>query len=152
MYKNIYEKMNVALSCAKNGKDKNEVPVGCAVFLNDELIITTHNTCEETGDPTDHAEITAIKKAVKTLGREKIRSAELFVTLEPCPMCAGAIIHSGIKKVYFGSYDKNFGAYDGFVNLFSHPYANNTEVYGGIMEKECSEIIREFFKSVRENR
>ncbi|MBR6801477.1 MAG: nucleoside deaminase [Eubacteriaceae bacterium] len=149
MYKNIYEKMSVAVAEAQYAAENSEVPVGCAIFLGDELVTSSHNICEETSDPTDHAELIAIKKAIKTLGREKIRKCELFVTLEPCPMCAGAILHSGIGKVYFASYDPSFGAYDGYVNVFSHPDGKNTEIYGGIMEERCSEMIREFFRKMR---
>ncbi len=146
------DKMKKAISQALIAKQKGEVPVGCAVYMNNELISLSHNTSMQDNDPTCHAEMLAIKDALRSVGRKNLRQCELYVTLEPCPMCAGAIIHSGVGKVYFGAYDKDFGAYDGFVNLFSHPYAKSIEVYGGIMENECSEILREFFRQLREGK
>lgn len=145
----MYKKMRQALCEAEIAKKEGEVPVGCAIFLGDKLISSAHNTCEKSLDPTCHAEIVALKKALSSVGKKDLKKCELYVTLEPCPMCAGAIIHCGVGKVYFGAYDKDFGACDGFVNLFSHPYAKSVEIYGGIMEKECSEIIKEFFFSLR---
>ncbi len=151
MYKDIYDKMAVSYELAVSAGEKGEIPVGCAIFMGDELISSAHNLSEETQDPTEHAEMKVIKDAVKKIGRKAMRECELFVTLEPCPMCAGAIIHAGIKSVYFGSYDKNFGAYDGYVNLFSHPYAKGINVYGGIMEEKCTVLLRDFFEKIRKN-
>ncbi len=149
MYKNMYDKMNIAYLQAEKAAQAGEIPVGCAIFYEDELISSAHNLSEKTGDMTDHAEIIAMKEAVKILGRKKIKDAVLFVTLEPCPMCAGAMIHMGIKNIYFASFDKNFGAYEGFTNLFSHPYAKGINVYGGIMEDRCTALLKAFFEDMR---
>ena len=150
-YLNMYDKMNVALKKASEAYEKGEIPVGCAIFLEGKLITATHNLSEENSDPTDHAELIAIKEAVKKLGRKKIRDSELFVTLEPCPMCAGAIIHAGIKNIYFGSFDKTSGGCDGFVNLFTHPYAKGTNIYAGIAESDCNRLLTSFFEKIRRN-
>lgn len=146
---NMHKKMHTAINQALKAKEKNEVPVGSAIYLGDELIALSHNTCEEKNDPTAHAEMNAIKEAASKIGKENLKKCTLYVTLEPCPMCAGAIINCGLKSVVFGAYDNDFGAYDGYVNLFSHSYAKNIDVYGGICENECSKIIKDFFAELR---
>ena len=142
--------MKVALSEANQAAKLGEVPVGAAIFLDGRLISVAHNLCETTSDPCAHAEILAIKKACAALGNWRLTGASLYVTLEPCPMCAGAIILSRISSVYFGAYDNVLGAGGGKIDLFREKLGgNNIDVYGGILENECSELLKNFFAKKR---
>ena len=139
-----------ALKLAKEAAEAGEVPVGAVVVKNGEIIGVGRNRCEALRMQTRHAEIEAIESAAKTLGDWRLDDCELYVTLEPCPMCAGAIINSRIKTVVFGAYDSVSGAADSVLNLFSYKFPFCPEVFGGIKEKECKEILTEFFKKRRE--
>jgi len=141
--------MKLALKEALKAKGKNEVPIGAVIVLNGKVIAKGHNTREESQEVLSHAELNAIKKANKKLGFWRIEDAEIYVTLEPCPMCAGAIIQSRIKKVYFGAYDIKNGAIASNIHLFDSLFINKVEYEGGIMEDECQEIISDFFKDLR---
>ena len=145
------EYMMRALRLAKMSLDSDDVPVGAVVVRNSEIIGEGYNRREMDGDPTAHAEIVAIKKAAESLGSWHLDDCELYITLEPCPMCAGAIINSRIKTVIFGAYEPKSGSAssDSVVNLFSLPYNHTPEVYGGICEKDCAKLITEFFKEKR---
>lgn len=136
-----------AMECEKTG----DVPVGAVIVRNGEIIAEGRNRREERGDPTAHAEVEAIRVAAEHLGSWHLDDCELFVTLEPCPMCAGAIINSRIKRVYFGAFEPKSGSCscDSVVNLFDLPYNHTPEVYGGICEKECAEIMMKFFRDKR---
>lgn len=129
-------------------KSDKDVPIGCVIKHNGQIISLTHNKREENEDITAHAEILAIKEAQKILGTSRLHECELFVTLEPCPMCAWAIIQSGIKAVYLGSYNTQYGALGSVINL---PKIANSKikVYGGIEEEKCNKILEEFFKGIR---
>lgn len=129
-------------------KCKNDVPIGCVIKLNNEIIASTHNLREENNDVTAHAEILAIKEAETKLGTSRLKDCEMYVTLEPCPMCAWAIIQSGIKTLYFGSYNKQYGGMGSVLDL---PKLANSKikVFGGIQEKECNNILEEFWESIR---
>ena len=129
--------MSISINEAK--KSGRDVPVGAVVVKNGDVIATAHNERESDNDVTSHAEILAIRKAEQVLGNWRLDDCDLYVTLEPCPMCGWAILQSRIKNVYFGSYDTNYGAFFSKVDLrkFSTFTPN---VYGGIMEKECDEI------------
>lgn len=129
-------------------KCKNDVPIGCVIKLNNEIIASTHNLREEINDVTAHAEILAIKEAENKIGTSRLKDCEMFVTLEPCPMCAWAIIQSGIKTLYFGSYNKQYGGMGTVLNL---PKLANSKikVFGGIQEDECNSILETFWESVR---
>ena len=134
--------MSISINEAK--KSGRDVPVGAVVVKNGDVIATAHNERELDNDVTSHAEILAIRKAEQVLGNWRLDDCDLYVTLEPCPMCGWAILQSRIKNVYFGSYDTNYGAFFSKVDLrkFSTFTPN---VYGGIMEKECDELLNSFF-------
>lgn len=138
--------MSISINEAK--KSGRDVPVGAVVAKNGDVIATAHNERELDNDVTSHAEILAIRKAEQVLGNWRLDDCDLYVTLEPCPMCGWAILQSRIKNVYFGSYDTNYGAFFSKVDLrkFSTFTPN---VYGGIMEKECDELLNSFFTDLR---
>ncbi len=138
--------MSISINEAK--KSGRDVPVGAVVVKNGDVIATAHNERELDNDVTSHAEILAIRKAEQVLGNWRLEDCDLYVTLEPCPMCGWAILQSRIKNVYFGSYDTNYGAFFSKVDLrkFSTFTPN---VYGGIMEKECDELLNSFFTDLR---
>ena len=138
--------MNLAINEAK--KSGSDIPVGAVIVKSGEVIASCHNEKEKTNDITGHAEILAIKKAEKKLNNWRLENCELYVTLEPCPMCAWAILQSRIKTVYFGSYDSNYGALGSKIDLRTL-IANNTKVYGGIMEKECDILLKNYFNKIR---
>lgn len=138
--------MRRAIDLAK--KANGEIPVGAIIVKDGEILAETFNQKEVLNDVTAHAEILAIREAEKKLGRWRLDDCEMYVTLEPCPMCAWAIINSRIKTVYFGAYDHNYGALGSAIDL--RKLANSKlKVYGGIMEKECTEVLDEFFDKVR---
>ncbi len=138
--------MEEAIDIAK--KVKGEIAVGAVVVKDNTIIALAANSKELDNDVTSHAEILALRKASKKLGRWRLEDCDLYVTLEPCPMCAWAIINSRIKNVYFGSYDTNYGALGSKLDL--RQIANSKlKVYGGIMEKECDKILKECFKDLR---
>lgn len=125
-----------------------EIPVGAIILKNGELIASAFNRKEEYNDVTAHAEILAIREAERKLQSWHLDDCEMYVTLEPCPMCAWAIINSRIKTVYFGSYDSNYGALGSKIDL--RKIANSKlKVFGGIMEDECDKILKEYFKNLR---
>lgn len=128
---------------------KEEVPVGAVVVLNGKVVGRGRNTREADISVLGHAEINAIRDAEKTLKRWNLSDCEIYVTLEPCPMCAGAIINSKIKRVIFGAYEYKSGSFDSVVNLASLKYLSRPEVFCGIMENECSALVTEFFKNKR---
>lgn len=138
--------MRRAIDLAK--KANGEIPVGAIIVKDGEILAETFNQKEVLNDVTAHAEILAIREAEKKLGRWRLDDCEMYVTLEPCPMCAWAIINSRIKTVYFGAYDHNYGALGSAIDL--RKIANSKlKVYGGIMEKECTEVLDEFFDKMR---
>ena len=141
--------MKKALELAEIAAGEGEVPVGAVVVRNGEIIATGRNRREMGKNALYHAELEAIDNACKTLGGWRLPGCELYVTLEPCPMCAGAIINSRIEKVYFGAYDKKAGSVKSLICLFDLPYNHSPEVTGGIMEEECARILSDFFKNLR---
>lgn len=129
-------------------KCKNDVPVGCVIKRDDKIIASAHNLREENNDVTAHAEILAIQEAQRKLKTSRLTDCEMYVTLEPCPMCAWAIIQSGIKTLYFGSFNSQYGGIESVINLPS--FANSKiKVYGGIEEEMCNNILEKFFKELR---
>lgn len=141
--------MKVALGLAADCPD-TEVPVAAVIVIGDEIIATGINRRETDSDPTAHAEIVAIRAAAKKLGRWNLSDCELYVTLEPCVMCAGAIVYSRIKRVVFGTRDLRFGACGTVLDIASCDKLNHrAEVTGGVLEQECLAPIRAFFKAKR---
>lgn len=143
--------MTLALEQAKTAAKKGEVPIGAVVVKDDRVIAAAHNMCEALNDPTAHAEILAIRAAAKELGDFRLTGAQLYVTLEPCPMCAGAAINARIGEIIFGAADPAKGALGSVTNMYSFDFPNRPTVYGGINEKECLELLKEFFKEKRKS-
>ena len=142
--------MKAALKEAQKAYDKLEVPVGAVIVKNNKIIARAYNQKENKCDTTNHAEILAIKKASKKLNSWRLLDCEMYVTLEPCSMCAGALIQSRIKKVYIGAMDKKTGACGSVLNLLEDYKFNHTvEIETGVMENECEEILKNFFKELR---
>ena len=142
--------MKSALKEAAKAYQLGEVPVGAVIVYNNKIIARGHNTRELSQSVLGHAEINAIKKASKKIGSWRLEDCDIYVTLEPCSMCSGAIIQSRIKNLYFGAYDLKTGACGSVLNLFDYPFNHKVNVYGGIMEEECSRIIKDFFKELRQ--
>ena len=142
--------MKQALKEAEKAYKKLEVPVGAIIVKDEKIIARAHNQKETKTDTTKHAEILAIQKASKKLKSWRLIDCEMYVTLEPCSMCAGAMINSRIKKVYIGAKDEKTGAVGSVLNLFNdYKFNHKVEVETGIMEKECQEILKQFFKELR---
>lgn len=141
--------MKQALSLAREAAKEGEVPVGAVVVKDRTIIATGRNRREQNKNAICHAEIEAIDKACNILGGWRLWQCELYVTLEPCPMCAGAIINARIPKVIYGAKDAKAGSCGSVVNLFELPYNHKPEVIGGIMEEECRLLLQNFFRSLR---
>ena len=145
--------MKEALKEAEKAFLKSEVPIGAVVVYNDRIIGRGHNQRINHGSAIDHAEMIAIRKANKKLGDWRLDDAEIYVTLEPCPMCAGAIQQARIKKVVFGASDLKSGSLKSLTNLYSvKGYNHYPEVESGVMEEECALILKEFFRQLREKK
>ena len=143
--------MREALKEAKKAYNKLEIPVGAVIVKDGEIIARAHNIKEEKKDTTKHAEILAIQKASKKLETWRLNDCEMYVTLEPCPMCAGALIQSRIKKVYIGTMDEKTGACGSVLNLLEDfKFNHKVEVEKGILKEECEKILKEFFIKLRE--
>lgn len=142
--------MKEALKEAQKACEKLEVPVGCVIVKDGKIIARAHNQKEIKQDTTRHAEISAIQKASKKLKSWRLIDCEMYVTLEPCSMCAGAIINSRIKKLYYGTQDEKTGAVGSVLNLFEdYKFNHKVEIENGIMQKECEKILKDFFKKLR---
>jgi tRNA(adenine34) deaminase len=142
--------MAAALTEARTAQAAGEVPIGCVVVRDGNIIGSAGNRTIRDHDPTAHAEVLAIRAAARALGNERLDSCDLYVTLEPCAMCAGAISFARIRRVYFGATDPKGGAVDSGVRFFANPTCHHApEVYGGMGEQEAGELLREFFKARR---
>ena len=142
--------MKQALKEAEKAYKKLEVPVGAIIVKNGKVIARAHNQKEEKKDTTKHAEILAIQKASKKLQSWRLIDCEMYITLEPCSMCAGAIINSRIKKIYIGANDEKTGAAGSVLNLFNdYKFNHKVEVEKGLLKKECEKILKDFFKELR---
>ena len=148
MNKNEYF-MEKALILAKLAALEDEVPVGAVIVKDGEIIATGRNRRELKRNALLHAEIEAIDKACKFLGGWRLCDCEMYVTLEPCPMCAGAIINSRLKKVVFGAPDPKSGSVGSVINLFKLPYNHKPEVVSEVLQEQCSKILSDFFKKRR---
>ena len=143
--------MKEALKEAKKAYGKLEVPVGAIVVKDGKIIARAHNLKETKKDTTKHAEILAIQKASRKLESWRLLDCEMYVTLEPCSMCAGAMINARIKKLYIGALDEKTGAAGSVFNLFEdYKFNHNVEIEQGIMQDECEKILKDFFKKLRE--
>lgn len=145
--------MELAIELAKQAESEDEVPVGCVIVLNDEVIATGYNTREQDNHVLSHAEINAIKEANQKLDSWRLEDCELYVTLEPCIMCAGAITQARIKKVVYGASDPKGGAYGSVVDVSSLPKLNHyPEVVSGILKEESETLLKSYFKSKRKKK
>ena len=138
--------MQQALDEARKALETGEVPVGAAVVCAGEVIALAHNEREATGDPTAHAEVLAIRRAAKKLGRRRLTGCTLYVTLEPCPMCAGAIVMAELDGVYYGAADRTAGCAGSVYAIPEDPaFGRRIACMGGLLEGECQEILDSFF-------
>ena len=141
--------MREALVLAEEAAAAGEVPVGCVVVRDGRIVGRGRNRREEKASALSHAETEAIWEANRALGSWRLEECELYVTLEPCPMCAGAILNARIKRVWFGARDRAMGACGGVLNLFMEDFPNPPELAGGILEEECRAVLAGFFRDLR---
>ena len=141
--------MEAALALAKEAAAEGEVPVGCVITLGDRIVGQGRNRRETDKSALAHAEIEAIDQACKTLGGWRLWECTLYVTLEPCPMCAGAIINARVKRVWYGARDEAMGACGGVTNLFMESFPNRPALVGGILAEDCRRVLSEFFSKLR---
>ena len=142
--------MRMALEEAALAAEAGEIPVGAVVACHGEPIARAHNLCETDTRATAHAEILAIEAACRRLGRWRLSDCTLYVTLEPCPMCAGAIINARIRRVWYGARDEAMGACGGVTNLFMESFPSRPALVGGILEAECRKVLSDFFSDLRQ--
>lgn len=141
--------MEEAIKEAMEAFREREVPVGCVIVKDGRIIARAHNTTEQHGDATRHAEMNAIRQAVKAVGEKTLDGCEMYVTLEPCAMCAGAVINTRIKRLYVGACEPKSGCCGSALNLFNARLNHTPEIYMGINEEECGNILKNFFKDKR---
>jgi len=141
--------MSLALELAREAAAEGEVPVGAVVVRDDQVIGTGRNRREKAGNALAHAEVEAIDGACRTLGGWQLVGCTLYVTLEPCPMCAGAIINARIERVVQGATNPKAGSCGSIVDLFALPYNHRPELISGVMEEECQQVLKDFFKKMR---
>jgi len=142
--------MRAALDKAVKARELDEIPIGAIVTLNDEIIGRGYNSVIKNSDPTCHAEIMALRDAAHSLSNYRLPEVNLYVTLEPCIMCLGAILHARVKQVYFGAYDAKFHSCDPNQQLINNKIINHhTSFKGGILEAECSTLLKTYFKNKR---
>ncbi|AMM95873.1 tRNA adenosine(34) deaminase TadA [Bacillus pumilus] len=145
--------MQEAISEALKAEQIGEVPIGAIIVLDDQIVSRAHNLRETEQRSIAHAELLAIDEACKTTGSWRLEDAVLYVTLEPCPMCAGAIVLSRVKKVVFGAYDPKGGCAGTLMNLLDDERFNHqSEVIGGVLENECGELLSQFFRNLRQRK
>ena len=140
-----------AIELAKKAIETDDVPIGCVIVKDDKIIAESSNMKEVNNDATKHAEMVAISKATEVLGNWWLEDCDVYVTLEPCPMCAGAIIQSRIRKVYFGAYEPKSGAVVSCNDIFdvSHGHNHKVDFEGGVLEEPCSKMMLDFFRNIR---
>ena len=144
--------MKAALKLARKAAEEGEVPVGCVVVCDGKIVGRGRNRRETKKTALGHAELEAIGKACRKLGGWRLHKCDLYVTLEPCPMCTGAIINARIRTVYYGAPDPKAGSCGTLVNLFELPYNHQPAVVGGLLEDECAGALRDFFRGLRERK
>lgn len=144
------EYMRVALEEARAAAAEGEVPVGAVLVKNGKMLACTHNRREATGNPLDHAEVLALREGSEHLGDWRLEGSTIYVTLEPCPMCAGALVQARVGRLVFGARDLKLGAAGSRYNLVSDETTHHRmEITDGILEEECAEVLREFFANRR---
>ena len=144
------EYMSAALTLAREAFDEGEIPVGCVITdAQGNIIGRGRNKREESHDATHHAEMEAICEACRTVGDWRLTGCTIYVTLEPCPMCAGGIINSRIPTVVFGAKDENTGSCGSVINLFEERYGHKPAIYGGVRAEESAQLLKAFFKKTR---
>jgi tRNA(adenine34) deaminase len=142
--------MDLALKAAESAGNSGEVPIGCVVVLNNAVIATAANRTLTDHDPTAHAEVLALRQAAAAIGSERLVDCDLYVTLEPCTMCAGAISFARIRRLYYGAADPKGGAVESGVRFFAAPTCHHApEVYSAVGEQEAANLLKEFFKARR---
>ncbi|MBG9911646.1 adenosine deaminase [Bacillus xiamenensis] len=145
--------MQEAISEALKAGQIGEVPIGAVIVVDDQIVSRAHNLRESEQRSIAHAELLAIDEACKTIGSWRLEDAVLYVTLEPCPMCAGAIVLSRVKKVVFGAYDPKGGCAGTLMNLLDDERFNHqSEVVGGVLENQCGELLSQFFRDLRQRK
>lgn len=147
--KNHEHYMSIAMDLAAKAAGEKEVPVGAIIVHNGEVIATGYNRREQDGDATAHAEIIAIRAACATLGRWRLEGCDLYVTLEPCPMCAGAIVNARLDRVIFAAHDPKAGAMGSIVDFNALPLNHKPQVISGILAQQSTRLLREFFSILR---
>lgn len=146
MFNSFY--MKLAIEQAKIAKKMDEVPIGAVIVSGNNVVASAYNMSAMTNDPTAHAEILAIRQACKLLSTSKLCGSDMYVTLEPCPMCAQAISFARIRRLYFGAYNPKGGGVENGAKIFQ--FCNHVpEIYGGILEAECSFLLKDFFEGLR---
>ena len=144
------EYMKIALSLAQEARKNGEIPVGVIIVVNGEIVAKACNEKEMRGDATAHAEILALQRAAKQVGHWRLSDATMYVTLEPCSMCAGAMVQARLGKLVFGAYDLKAGAAGSVVDLLDHPAFNHRVIVkSGVLADECGQILKEFFEAKR---
>ena len=144
--------MREALAEARLALQDGEVPIGAVVVRDGEVVGRGHNRRETGKNALYHAEVLAIDDACKALGGWRLWECDLYVTLEPCPMCAGALINARVRHVFYGARDEKAGSVESVTNLFDRPYNHRPIAHGGLLEEECSALLSEFFETLREQR
>lgn len=141
--------MSAALELAREAAAAGEIPVGCVIVKDGEIIGRGRNRREEERSALAHAEVEAIAEACKALGDWRLDDCALFVTLEPCPMCTGAIINARVGEVVYGAKEENTGSCGSIINLFEENYGHKPRVYGSVLKEECAAVMRDFFEKLR---
>ncbi len=144
--------MKLALKEAQKAYDMGEVPIGCVIVKDDKVIARGYNKREKLNSSLAHAEIIAINKASKKLNSWRLEGCKMYITLEPCIMCGGAIIQSRIDEVIYGAKDNRFGVHDSITNIFNLKFNHTVSIKNKVLESECSNIISDFFKKLRETK
>lgn len=137
--------MRLAIEQARAAMALGEVPIGAVIVKDGEVIAAAHNMCESSGDPTAHAELTALQAAAERIGKRALCECELYVTVEPCAMCAGAIINARLKKAVFGAHEERTGCMGSVIDISEGYFINSVRVYGGVLEDECAVLMESFF-------
>lgn len=141
--------MEIAIAEAHKALQCGEIPVGCVIARDNEIIAQTHNMCESENCCTCHAEMNAINTATRITGRKTLEDCDMYVTLEPCPMCAGAIINARIKRLFIGANEPKSGCFGSVSDFNKLPFNHKVETYYGINEDECSLLMKDFFRTKR---